>query len=73
MSDESIFAAALSKAPGGERRAFLDEACGSDHDLRRRIERLLAAVRGVRPGNLLSKAAARWQLALSVASCRRRS
>ena len=28
MSDESIFAAALGKAPGAERRAFLDEACG---------------------------------------------
>jgi eukaryotic-like serine/threonine-protein kinase len=43
MSDESIFAAALSKAPGVERRAFLDGACGSDHDLRQRIERLLEA------------------------------
>ena len=43
MSDESIFAAALSKAPGAERRAFLDGACGGDHDLRRRIERLLEA------------------------------
>ncbi len=43
MSDESIFAAALSKVPGVERRAFLDGACGGDHDLRRRIERLLEA------------------------------
>ncbi len=43
MSDESIFAAALGKAPGVERRAFLDGACGGDHDLRRRIERLLEA------------------------------
>ena len=43
MSDESIFAAALSKAPGAERRAFLDRACGGDHDLRLRIERLLEA------------------------------
>ena len=43
MSDESIFAAALSRPPGLERRAFLDGACGSDHDLRRRIERLLEA------------------------------
>ena len=43
MSDESIFAAALSKAPGAERRAFLDGACGSDDALRRRIERLLEA------------------------------
>ena len=43
MSDESIFAAALSKAPGAERCAFLDGACEGDHDLRRRIERLLEA------------------------------
>ena len=43
MSDESIFAAALDKAPGAERRAFLDEACGSNHDLRHRIELLLEA------------------------------
>ena len=43
MSDESIFAAALSRAPGVERCAFLDGACGGDHDLRRRIERLLEA------------------------------
>ena len=43
MSDESIFAAALNKAPGVERRAFLDGACGSDHELRGRIERLLEA------------------------------
>jgi eukaryotic-like serine/threonine-protein kinase len=43
MDDESIFAAALGKAPGLERRAFLDGACGSDDALRRRIERLLEA------------------------------
>jgi serine/threonine protein kinase len=43
MDDESIFAAALGKAPVAQRCAFLDDACGSDHDLRRRIERLLEA------------------------------
>ena len=43
MSDESIFAAALGKAPGAERRAFLDEACGGDVALRRRVENLLEA------------------------------
>jgi serine/threonine protein kinase len=43
MSDESIFAAALGKATGAERRAFLDEACGGDKALRRRVERLLEA------------------------------
>src|SRR5262245_49884969 len=39
---ESIFFAALEKPPG-ERSAFLDEACGQDAELRRRVERLLAA------------------------------
>jgi hypothetical protein len=43
MHDESIFAGALSRAPGPERRAFLDRACGRDDALRRRIERLLEA------------------------------
>jgi serine/threonine protein kinase len=43
MSDESIFAGALGKAPGAERRAFLDGACGGDEALLRRIERLLEA------------------------------
>ncbi len=43
MSDESIFAAALSKAPGAERGAFLDGACGGDDARRRRVERLLEA------------------------------
>ena len=38
MSDESIFAAALGKAPGVERRHFLDGACGGDEALRRHIE-----------------------------------
>jgi hypothetical protein len=45
MNDESIFAAALGKSPGAQRRAFLDKACGSDDALRRRIERLLEADR----------------------------
>jgi serine/threonine protein kinase len=43
MSDESIFAEALARAPGLERRAFLDGACGGDRDLRRRVECLLEA------------------------------
>src|SRR6516162_8597253 len=45
MGDESIFAAALSKDPGAERRAFLDGACGDDDALRRHIEHLLDADR----------------------------
>ena len=43
MSDESIFAAALRKAPGAERRAFLDEACAGNEAQRQRVERLLDA------------------------------
>src|SRR5262249_14575165 len=41
MRDEAIFAEALGKAPGPERQAFLDEACGGDAALRRRVEILL--------------------------------
>src|SRR5262245_2158603 len=40
---EAIFFAALEKGTAADRAAFLDEACGSDEDLRRRVERLLAA------------------------------
>jgi serine/threonine protein kinase/tetratricopeptide (TPR) repeat protein len=40
---ESIFLAAVEKATPEERCAFLDGACGSDHELRERIDRLLAA------------------------------
>jgi eukaryotic-like serine/threonine-protein kinase len=53
MSDESIFAAALGKATGAERRAFLDGACGSDDALRRRIEHLLEA--DERTGGILER------------------
>jgi WD40 repeat protein/serine/threonine protein kinase len=40
---ESIFFAALERATPGERAAYLDEACGADAELRRRVERLLSA------------------------------
>jgi serine/threonine protein kinase len=40
---ESIFFAALEKRSPAERSAFLDEACAADADLRRRVERMLAA------------------------------
>jgi eukaryotic-like serine/threonine-protein kinase len=40
---EAIFFAALEKPSAEERAAYLDEACGGDPDLRRRVERLLAA------------------------------
>src|SRR5262245_14368360 len=40
---EAIFFAALEKPTAEDRVAYLDEACGGDPDLRRRVERLLAA------------------------------
>jgi WD40 repeat protein len=40
---ESVFAAALEKAPAGERAAYLDEACAGDPALRQRVEALLRA------------------------------
>jgi eukaryotic-like serine/threonine-protein kinase len=43
MNEESLFAAALDKPTVRARRAFLDEACAGDVQLRQRMERLLAA------------------------------
>src|SRR5262245_564180 len=43
MNDETLFAAALERATPSERQAFLDEACGADAELRRRLAVLLAA------------------------------
>ena len=40
---DSIFLAAAEKASANERAAYLDSACGSDGELRQRVERLLAA------------------------------
>src|SRR5579871_3376614 len=40
---EVIFFAALEKGTPEERAAYLNAACGDDSDLRRRVERLLAA------------------------------
>ncbi len=40
---EAIFFAALEKATAEERTAYLDAACGDDSNLRRRVDRLLAA------------------------------
>src|SRR5262245_26702528 len=40
---EAIFFAALQRATAEDRAVFLDEACGADEGLRRRVERLLAA------------------------------
>ncbi len=40
---EAIFFAALEKGTPEERVAYLDAACGDDHNLRQRVDRLLAA------------------------------
>src|SRR5262249_21352457 len=40
---EAIFFAALQKGSPEERAAYLDESCASDPDLRRRVEKMLAA------------------------------
>jgi serine/threonine protein kinase/tetratricopeptide (TPR) repeat protein len=40
---EAVFFAALEKGSSEERAAYLDEACGHDPDLRRRVEKMLAA------------------------------
>ena len=43
MTEETLFALALERASGAERRAFLDAACGGDVRLRDRVEQLLAS------------------------------
>ena len=40
---ETVFFAALAKIDPSERAAYLNEACGTDADLRRQVDRLLAA------------------------------
>src|SRR5262249_32169073 len=40
---EAVFFAALEKGSPQERAAYLDEACAGDPDLRRRVEKMLAA------------------------------
>src|SRR5436309_569400 len=42
MTEREIFLAALKQPSAGERAAFLDQACGSDANLRGHIEALLA-------------------------------
>ena len=41
MNERSIFEAAIEKQTVAERSAFLDEACGGDEELRRRVDVLL--------------------------------
>jgi serine/threonine protein kinase len=52
---KTIFLAAVDKATPEERAAFLDQACGADADLRRRVEALLRAHDD--PGRFLEPAA----------------
>ena len=49
---ETVFFAALAKVDPAERAEYLNEACGTDADLRRQVERLLAAHPqvGIKPG-----------------------
>ena len=46
-SEETIFSAALQLASAAERAAYLHAACAGDGDLRRRVEALLEAKRGL--------------------------
>jgi serine/threonine protein kinase/uncharacterized protein HemY len=43
MNERSIFIEALDKTSAAERSAYLNDACGNDDAMRRRIEKLLAA------------------------------
>ena len=43
MNERSIFAAALDIADAAERATYLDQVCGDNADLRRRLDELLAA------------------------------
>jgi hypothetical protein len=43
MREATIFMAALDKPAGAQRAAFLEDACGGDERLRRRVEALLRA------------------------------
>jgi eukaryotic-like serine/threonine-protein kinase len=61
---DEIFFEALERGSPEERAAYLDEACGADPDLRRRIERLLAAHPEV--GRFLDAPAAGPTLSLSL-------
>src|SRR5215470_17088944 len=43
MNEETIFATALGMHHPAERAAYLDQSCGADTALRRRVEALLAS------------------------------
>jgi WD40 repeat protein len=46
MTEETLFAEALQRPAGPERQRFLEEACGGDDALRRRVEALLKTYEG---------------------------
>src|SRR5439155_20774428 len=52
---EAIFFAALEQGSPAERAAYLDEACAGDPDLRRRVEKMVAAQ--ARAGSFLEQPA----------------
>jgi serine/threonine protein kinase len=56
MTERDIFIAALQREDPGERRAYLDEACAGQPDLRRQVESLLRLYEGA--GSFLEKPAA---------------
>jgi hypothetical protein len=55
-SIDEVFFAAMERETPEARAAYLDEVCGSDQDLRRRVERLLEAQLNV--GSFLNAPAA---------------
>ena len=57
MNEEILFYRILER-PAGERRAFLEQECGGDSALRRRVEILLQAHEN--PGSFLAEPAAVW-------------
>jgi serine/threonine protein kinase/formylglycine-generating enzyme required for sulfatase activity len=64
MTEEAIVRAALLRGTPQQRAAFLDEACGADRELRRRVEQLLETY----PGPLVHPSVPRTSLAVTVDS-----
>src|SRR5438105_14086795 len=56
MSERDIFIAALQREDPAQRRAYLEEACARQPDLRRQVEQLLRLHEGA--GSFLEKPAA---------------
>src|SRR5262245_46097990 len=56
MTERDVFIAALEKDDPAERRAYLDEVCGQQPELRRQVENLLRLYEGA--GSFLQQPAA---------------